>query len=675
MHSDTAAQDQVSAVLSERHLLIMELHDACQFGVTVADFASRLAIASVRLTGARSSAVWLWSSQNVFQIAGREALDADLLRRSEQDWQQHGELLLKCCQSSRVVQVNAGEEFDGVANPTEMDLALVATDLIDGRGVVIEVFFDRGQLSEAEAGFSSETAEFGHDYEMFLPSAARLATDYLRAQKLLEMARSQQAMQVWVRFLRSLHGSLDLQEVSSSLVNDTRALMECDRVVLCIARRDTFYVAAVTAQSQINARSDQVRAMRKLASETAAVSARECFVANPGSAVGLFWDHAIKEYRELCSSRSLAVCPLHRKTDTAQSPQDASASIIGVLFLERFQDDFDADAIADDLERLQQHASLAVANSLDHNRILLRSLQGKLGGALRSSLRGGRWLKLLLPILIVLLLIVVPVPFRLTSEGVLRAREQQGVFAPEAGIVREVLVQHGDEVLAGQPLAILENVSLSVQLQDLEGQLVQNQERLAARRSAQSGTAQSAKARVELDGEIAELEQSIVHLEHRVELLKKRIQSLTIVAPVDGTIVTWDTQRKLINRPLSTGDLLMDVANTDGEWAVEIRVPERSVGYILEAWQNSGDAAIGADYLMATEPEKRYRGHLIDLSERTEGWRGQQVVYGTIAVDPDAVPKLREGADIRARILCGQRSAGFVCLRELIEFFQMRVLF
>jgi len=78
---------------------------------------------------------------------------------------------------------------------------------------------------------------------------------------------------------------------------------------------------------------------------------------------------------------------------------------------------------------------------------------------------------------------------------------------------------------------------------------------------------------------------------------------------------------------------------------------------------------------MATEPEKRYRGRLTDLSERTDAWRGQQVVYGTIAVDPDSVPRLREGADIRARILCGQRSAGFVCLRELIEFFQMRVLF
>lgn len=672
MQSGTARQDCGFAVLSEQNLLLMELHDACQFGVSVADFASRLAAVSARLTGASSSAIWLRTSQNAFQIVGREALNTDLLRRSEYDWQQHGELLLKSCHASEMTQVHADETFEGVVNSTGMDLALAATELIDGRGVVVELFFDRGQLSERQSELASVQPETSFDLQASLSRAAQFATDYLNAQRLLSLARTAQSMHVWNRFLQTLHCSLDLQEIGSALVNDTRALVPCDRIVLCVARRKTFAVTAVTAQSQINARSDQVRAMRKLASETAAVRATDCFVANPGSSVGLFWDHAIAEYREVCDSRSVAVCPLRRSTGSAA---DASDPVIGVLFLERFQDDFDAVAVADDLLRLQQHASVALVNSLDHNHILPRSLRGKASGFLQGSLRGGKFLKLLLPVVVVLMLILIPVPFRLTSEGVLRAREQQGVFAPEAGIVRQVLVQHGDEVLAGQPLVILENVSLSVQLQDLEGQLVQNQERLAARRSAQSGSAQSARVRAELDGEIAELEQSIIHLQHRVSLLKQRIQSLTIPAPVDGTVVTWDTHRKLINRPLSTGDLLMDVANTDGEWAVEVRVPERSVGYIMEAWQKSGNADVSVDYLMATEPEKRYRGRLINLSDRTDAWRGQQVVYGTIALDPKSVPRLREGADVRVRILCGQRSAGFVCLRELIEFFQMRVLF
>jgi hypothetical protein len=50
-------------------------------------------------------------------------------------------------------------------------------------------------------------------------------------------------------------------------------------------------------------------------------------------------------------------------------------------------------------------------------------------------------------------------------------------------------------------------------------------------------------------------------------------------------IVTWDLRNKLAGRPVQKGRELMRVANPDGEWQLELHMPEHRMGFIVEAQQ------------------------------------------------------------------------------------------
>jgi multidrug efflux pump subunit AcrA (membrane-fusion protein) len=260
--------------------------------------------------------------------------------------------------------------------------------------------------------------------------------------------------------------------------------------------------------------------------------------------------------------------------------------------------------------------------------------------------------------------------------GTLRAAERRGVFAPENGTVRQVLVTHGQRVHSGQTLAVIENTDLQVQRQQAAEELIAAIEWVKLKEAERLERGLSPVRHVQLDGELAELRQRIVHLEHRVELLDGRLAPLTLKAPMDGLVVTWDPDKQLLNRPVSTGQLLLQVIADDGPWQMELQVPEGHAGYVLRAWRDSAaDAPPVVDYQLATHPEQRFRARLKDVSPRTEFIDHQHVVYVTAVPEAGSEPPLRDGAEVRGKIHCGGRSVGFVLFREIAEFIQRRVLF
>ena len=81
------------------------------------------------------------------------------------------------------------------------------------------------------------------------------------------------------------------------------------------------------------------------------------------------------------------------------------------------------------------------------------------------------------------------------------------------------------------------------------------------------------------------------------------------------------------------------------------------------------------EFILATQPEERYPGWVTEIGERTEFIDNANVVLVTVALDPTRLPPLRPGAEVRARIDCGEHALGYVWFHELIEFTYARVLF
>src|SRR5690606_41675133 len=53
--------------------------------------------------------------------------------------------------------------------------------------------------------------------------------------------------------------------------------------------------------------------------------------------------------------------------------------------------------------------------------------------------------------------------------------------------------------------------------------------------------------------------------DRKVEILKQRIENLTVRSPIDGVVATFQVQKNLLNRPVRRGELPRQVLNVDSE--------------------------------------------------------------------------------------------------------------
>jgi hypothetical protein len=357
--------------------------------------------------------------------------------------------------------------------------------------------------------------------------------------------------------------------------------------------------------------------------------------------------------------------------------KEKGRSPLGILLVEQFDEKKPLDSMIEDAEFVASQTAAALRNAVAHQQIFLGSVRGWLGRMLSESFRLRRLAIVALLVAVAAVLYFVPYELKLPGNGTLRAQQRRGVFAAESGTVREVLVRQGEAVVAGQTIAVLENTDLAVEHQRTLEELITVQETLGLKTVERGERGRTQIQQLQLDGEIAELAARQASLERQVELLGMRLEQLILTAPIDGTVVTWNPEQHLLNRPVQTGALLLQIIEEDGPWKLELEVQDADAGYISTAFEQrpEGAAGVPVEFALATQPEERYRGTMVEVAPRTEQVLDRHVVYMTVLPDMERAPPLHDGAEVRAKVFCGQRRLGFVMFREVIEFVQSRVLF
>ncbi len=122
---------------------------------------------------------------------------------------------------------------------------------------------------------------------------------------------------------------------------------------------------------------------------------------------------------------------------------------------------------------------------------------------------------------------LLPFPNHFKAPGILRAHEFSQVAPEESGYVATVLVQTGEIVQPGQPLLILENEELDIQLRMARAQYRQAQ--ILARRAREGGSA-----------ELRSILAHIVSVRQAMDRLRSRLSALTIRAEISGTWIAPD---------------------------------------------------------------------------------------------------------------------------------------
>ncbi len=241
-----------------------------------------------------------------------------------------------------------------------------------------------------------------------------------------------------------------------------------------------------------------------------------------------------------------------------------------------------------------------------------------------------------------------------------------------------MLVDHNDEVNAGQELVRMRNRDLEIQMTDVEGQILTTlaektrvQGQLGLRRQLEDSERRS------LEAEENKLETEYQVLLRKRDLYRKRAEELVVKSPIHGVVVSWDVEKTLRSRPIMTGQVLLEVADLNEPLFLEIELPEKREGHLDEYVAKQGlsgpDASLDVTYILATDPDEPLDAELMlnSVSMRADANEEHGAVIKMKAVpEQESLRKLqpRPGAKVISKIHCGRRSSGFVFFHEIYEW-------
>jgi multidrug efflux pump subunit AcrA (membrane-fusion protein) len=182
-----------------------------------------------------------------------------------------------------------------------------------------------------------------------------------------------------------------------------------------------------------------------------------------------------------------------------------------------------------------------------------------------------------------------------------------------------------------------------------------------------------------------QLTSELLNLQSQQEIIQKQQQELTITSPIDGTVVGWQLDRRLHDRPVTRGSLLISVADHNGPWSLRLAVPDSNAGAILSAAQQNPELSV--HFAVATQPEASFVARLTSIGTASRvNETGEHVIdaEATVLEGPDTaaddldsfVPgDTKIGADVTAKIHCGPRSVLKSWFGDVFDFVHRNILF
>jgi multidrug efflux pump subunit AcrA (membrane-fusion protein) len=486
------------------------------------------------------------------------------------------------------------------------------------------------------------------------------------------------------QFVMELHRGLDATRTTARIANETRRFLDADRVSVVGYRRRKARVLAISGQPSVNRRSTTIQRLHRLLQ--AVLPLREVFWYPSESAHDLpaEIEQPLNQYLTASTVRSMIVVPVTDRAETGGEDPDAPnrpPALIGGLIIEKFDAGWDRAALAPQISLVARHAGSALRNAVEHQSLFLFPVWRTLGRSrIVLAARNARWSALIasLLLIVVLVLTLVPVPFRLACNGVLLPQIRRNVYAQVDGEVDQVLVDHGSPVQVGDKVIRLTNESLLRQRQEVLGQIQPLEKKLAAMDAElleRSRTAERPERPTDVEWDQDSLRASLESAQKQLEIIDSQLAMLSVESPLDGQVLSWDVRRALAGKPIRRGDLLLEVADVDGPWELELKLPDRRIGHVLRAQSKEGER-LPVTFVLAADPNVSWEGTVQQIAGTTQNDPADgQTIRVDVAFDHEALDIRQVGSGVLAKIHCGYRPIGYVWLVDIVEFLQSRVFF
>jgi multidrug efflux pump subunit AcrA (membrane-fusion protein) len=677
--------------------LVAEIADLAESDIQPNEFYVEFLNRSVAAVAATGGAFWMMDGRGGLRLQYQVEFGVTGMMDGRVKTAPHDALLGCMLQASQAQIIPPSAVIEGVPqafNPTEYAL-IIAPLMVDKQVVgLLEILMDPTR----RAAQQKSTLRFVSDL-------CDLAATYLKNRQMRQMMSQQRLWNQLEGFTHQIHASLDLKETAYAVCNDGKRLVACDRlsVALKIAKRTM--VEAISGQEVVEQRSNLVRELTRLCKVV--IRSGEDLVYT-GSTDGLAPDlrDALEMYVDESGSKVVIVTLLH-KPETEQGAESKEKVPFGCLVAEQIGDELAPTDMHARTEVVSRHASTALWNAQEHHKIFLKPVLKALGSPWRMF-RGRTLAKIgaVAGALLALILAMafVPCPLSIEGHGSLLPEERHKIYAPVAGKVSEVLFDHNERVRKGDIVIKLDSYELQKELKGLmaEMQKAESQSQSLDVQAQKLESAQESQELIQIKAQLAEARITAKSAKERIDIVEEQIETMNIRSPQDGIITTWEARKNLMGQPVEIGKELLQIAATDGDWILEVEVPDDDMGPILaaqsrleadiKAGRKKPGTPLGAYFVPMTGPEHRYEGYVVHIAPNAETMADSEQYKSTnrhvVKVEvgfSQAVQKeylmrnqtdeMRPGAEVRARVECGTTNLAYYLLRKPIQVFYESVLF
>ncbi len=634
--------------------------------------------------GGRAGAVWLQNGTRQMQLMADHQLDVTGFHDNPNALRLNQRLLQDVLQNGQACTHSPDDDSD-YELPTDDLIILGALQREQECVGVVEIFQRKETPAQARPGFLQFVEQMcGH-------ACRHLERQTESDDGGIERSKFSESFE---HFVLELHRSLNPQEVASTCANDARLLLGCDRLSVAVRVGPRTDILAISGQTTVNQKANLVRSMRKLTGQVLATREPLIYTGKLDELPPQI-EQPLAEYIQESGSRMVQIVPLFESdplfdlAEDARGPREIERPkrVVGGLVVEQVAESRVKEGLPERLELVKDHVASSLSNSMRHERLFGMKLWRFLGRSLawlegRNRLKAG----LVVGAIVVagLVLALVPWDYRVEAIGQLMPVAQQDIFAPNNGKVIAVEVKGGQEVEAGEVLVVLQNLELDAQVETVISEQENNRELLSTLRAQYDRAVEAGNEpdMIELSGRVQEAEIQQKGLVQRFGILDKQRAELTVRAVRAGKVATFQVGQKLLNRPVNRGEKLLEVMEdrNDAKWRLELQVEEHRVGHIrrhqLERRADGAKdyEAVPVEFVLATASERTYQGRLTRMSTRADASpAGGSVIELHVEPTGEALPEYRIGAEVNAKVHCGQRSLFYVLFGDVVEFIRKRL--
>jgi multidrug resistance efflux pump len=481
---------------------------------------------------------------------------------------------------------------------------------------------------------------------------------------------------------------LDVKPMAYNVVNRLANYLDVDRVSLALRRGNQCRVKAISNQAVFDARSKVVRCQERLAAQVARTGEPLRYPPEEGGETAPALQAMFEKYFEHANTGAIILIPLFGDRRRREDPEDMAAIIqptgshhecVGVLIVEGVGGPLDATRVFRRWERVCLAVSQAVANSRQYDGLWLMPLWRTLG-AFADLYRGHTQRKALLAtaavVAIACAVTLIPGDFKVRGEGVIQPRQRQHVYAEIGGTIEQLRVTDGDDVAEGDLLLTLKNPELAARVAEIAGKLreAETQLRMLTLRRVSQAFENEEQSREALQA-ASRSEARVKSLREQLDLLRQTERQLQVAAPIDGKVITWGVAQRLKDRPVKPGERLLTIAVPRSKWEIELRIPDRRSGYLLEVWEEhrATGLPVNASFVLTSDVSVVYQGQVVEVapSSNVDDKELESVVRVRIEMPDDALAGLgpvKPGTSVIGHVCCGRASLGYCKLYEFFDW-------